>query len=196
MRGLQQKESKMNLRRFQGLALIVSAVCFLLGLFGPQSISLIGPQATTFYNIAGILLFMLGIPAVYSVQPTGWIGLAGIALLELASFIALLFWSNMVPAGLASSLSLTSALAGMLGAVIIGWLTTREHIFPAWLGWAFLAYGLLNFIAGQINFRSLQGAVPSILALLGIVVQAVYGYFIYQEATKLAIAREAKVPLA
>ena len=110
----------MNVRRLQGLALIVSAVCFLLGLFGPQTISLIGQQATTFYNIAGIILFMLGIPAVYSAQPTGSIGLAGILLLELAAFIPLLFRLNMVTADLAGSLSLTSALAGMVGAVING----------------------------------------------------------------------------
>jgi hypothetical protein len=186
----------MNLRRFQGLALIVSAVCFLLGLFGPQSISVIGPQATSFYVIAGIILFMLGIPAVYSVQPTGWIGLAGIALLELASFIALLFRLGMMPSDLAGSLSLTSALAGMFGAVITGWLTIREHAFPAWVGWIFIAYGLLNFFTGVFNLGNLIGAIPIFLPLLSILAQFAYGYFIYQEATKLAIAGEAKVPLA
>ena len=186
----------MNVRRLQGLALIVSAVCFLLGLFGPQTISLIGPQATTFYNIAGIILFMLGIPAVYSAQPTGSIGLAGILLLELAAFIPLLFRLNMVTADLAGSLSLTSALAGMVGAVIIGWITIKEHVLPAWVGWTFLAYGLLNFIAGQINFVSLQGAMPILLALLGIAVQAAYGYFVFQQSVKPTLAGEAKVPLA
>ena len=186
----------MSIRRLQGLALIVSAVCFLLGLFGPQSISLIGPQATTFYNIVGIILFMLGIPAVHSAQPTGWIGLAGIILLELAAFIPLMFRLNMVPSGLAGSLSLTSALAGMLGAVIIGWLTTREHVFPAWLGWAFLSYGLLNFITGQFNFGSLQGEIPIFLSILGIVVQTGYGYFIYRQSIKPTLAGKAKVPLA
>jgi hypothetical protein len=54
---MQQKESKMNVRRLQGLALIGSAVCFLLGLFGPQSLSLIGLQATAFYVTVGIILF-------------------------------------------------------------------------------------------------------------------------------------------
>lgn len=185
----------MNIRRLQGLALMLSAVFFLLGLFGPQSISLIGPQATSFYLIAGIILFMLGIPAVHSLQPTGWIGLVGIILLELAAFIPLLFWSRMVPSGLAGSLSLTSALAGMLGAVIIGWLTLREHVFPAWLGWAYLAYGFLNFIAGQINFGSLQGAIPFFISLLSIVVQFAYGYFIYQKAMHTTATRKYQAPL-
>jgi hypothetical protein len=186
----------MNVRRLQGLALLVSAVCFLFGLFGPQSISLIGPQATSFFLIVGIILFMLGIPSVYSVQPTGSIGLVGIILLELASVIALIFRLNMMPSGLADSLSLTSAFAGMLGAVIVGWLTTREHVFPAWLGWAFIAQGLLNFFTGVFNMGSLTGAIPIFLPILGIVVQFTYGYFIYQKATKPAIASEAKVPLA
>ena len=69
--GMQQKERKMNVYRLQGLALIVSAVCLLLGLFGPQSISVIGPQATTFFLIVGGILYILGIPAVNSAQPTG-----------------------------------------------------------------------------------------------------------------------------
>jgi hypothetical protein len=193
---MQHKESNMNIRRLQGLALIVSAVCFFLGLFGPQSFSLIGPQATSFYLITGILLFMLGIPAIHSLQPTGTIGLTGIFLLELAAFIPLLFLSNLMPSGLASSMSLTSALAGMVGAIIIGWLSTREHVFPAWLGWTYLAYGILNFVAGQINFGSLQGLIPFIISLLSIVVQFAYGYFIYQKPTKLTLAGEHKVPLA
>jgi hypothetical protein len=100
----------MNIRGLQAFALIVSAVCFLLGLFGPQSISLISPQATTFYLVTGLILFMLGIPAVYSTQPTSWIGLMGILLLELAAFIPLIFRWNMwrpgvVPSGLADSLT-------------------------------------------------------------------------------------------
>jgi hypothetical protein len=193
---MQAKESNMNIRRLQGLALIVSAVCFLLGLFGPQSISLIGPQATAFYVTAGIILFMLGIPAVYSVQPTGSIGLAGIVLLELASLIALLFQLRWMPSGLAGSMSLTSALAGMLGAVITGWLTTREHVFPAWVGWAFIAQGLLNFFTGVFNMGSLIGMIPIFLPILSAVVQLAYGYYIYQIASMPAIAGGAKAPLA
>jgi hypothetical protein len=193
---MQQKESKMNVRRLQGLALIVSAVCFLLGLFGPQSLSLIGPQATTFYVTVGIILFMLGIPAVYSVQPTGRIGLAGIVLLELASFIALLFRLNIMPSGPADSMSLTSALAAMLGAVITGWLTTRGHVFPAWVGWAFIAQGLLNFFTGVFNMGSLIGMIPIFLPVLSVVVQFAYGYFIYRQSVRPTMVGESKVPLA
>src|SRR5512143_1604541 len=139
----------MNARRLQGLALMLSAVCLLLGLLGLNSS--LGPVVT----IIGILLFMLGIPAIQAVQPTGWLGVAGIVLLELGALIALGFRLDLVSASLASGLSLTSALLGMLGAVIVGWLTTREHVFPGWVGWAFLFQGLLNFISGMFDFGSL-----------------------------------------
>jgi hypothetical protein len=175
----------MNVRRLQGLALIVSAACLLLGIFIPQT-------TTVFFTISTIL-FILGIPAIQSAQPTGSIGLAGIILLEIAALIALGFRLNMVPSSLGSSLSLTSALVGMLGAVVVGWLTTREQVFPAWLGWAFVAHGLLNFFAGQFNL--LPGVLPILLAVLQAVVLSTYGYFIYQKPIKATIAREHNVPL-
>ena len=186
----------MNVRRLQGLALIVSAVCLLFGLFGPQSISLIGPQATTFFLIVGGILYILGIPAVNSAQPTGWLGLTGIVLLILAALIPLFFRLDMVPSGLADSLSLTSALAGLLGAVIIGWITIREHVFPAWVGWAFMAQSLLNFISGQFNPGFLKGMIPIFVPVLDVVAIFAYGYFIYQQSIKPTMASEAKVPLA
>jgi hypothetical protein len=193
---MQQKESNMNVRRLQGLALIVSAVCLLLGLFGPQSISLISPQATTFYLIVGGILYILGIPAVNSAQPTGWLGLTGIVLLILAALIPLIFRLRMVPSGLADGLSLTSALSGLLGAVIIGWITIREHVFPAWVGWVFLAHSLLNFMTGQLNTGFLRGMIPIFVPVLDIVAIFAYGYFIYQLSTKPTITSESKIPLA
>ena len=186
----------MNVHRLQGLALIVSAVCLLLGLFGPQSISVIGPQATTFFLIVGGILYILGIPAVNAAQPTGWLGLAGIVLLILAALIPLLFRWQMVPSAMADGLSLTSALAGLLGALIIGWITIREHVFPAWVGWVFLAQSLLNFITGQFNPGFLRGMIPIFIPVLDVIAIFAYGYFIYQLSNKPTISSEAKVPLA
>src|SRR5215216_1902530 len=127
----------MNTRRLQGLALILSAVCTLL-------LGLSDPRTAMFDVIAtsGVILFILGIPAIYLAQPSGWIGLAGITLLELAALISLGFRFEVVPSNLEDSLMLTSAILGTLGAVIVGWLTIREHVFPAWVGWVFLASGL------------------------------------------------------
>ena len=141
-------------------------------------------------------LFILGIPAVNSAQPTGWLGLTGIVLLILAALIPLLFRLHMVPSSLADSLSLTSALAGLLGAIIIGGITIREHVFPAWIGLAFLAQSLLNFITGQFNPGFLKGMIPIFIPILDVVAIFAYGYFIYQQSNKPTITSEAKVPLA
>ncbi len=161
----------MSVRRLQGLALLLSAVCLLLGAFGPR---------TVIFVTIGIILFILAIPAVYSTQPTGWIGLAGIVLLELAALIALGFRLDLVPPSLGDSLSLTSAILGMLGAVIVGWLTTREHVFPAWVGWVFMVQGLLNFLGGLFNIDARGRVFPILVPILQTVATFAYGYFIFR----------------
>lgn len=162
----------MNVRRLQGLALILSAICLLLAAFVSE---------TSIVVTIGVILFILGIPAVYSAQPTGWVGLVGIVLLELAALIALGFRFHLVPpSSLGDSLSLTSAILGMLGAVIVGWQTTREHVFPAWVGWVFMLQGLLNFITGWFNIGAQGRLFPILIPILQTVATFAYGYFIYQ----------------
>ena len=186
----------MSVLRLQGLALILSAVSLVFGLLGPQNVGIIGPQATMFLIMISSILFILGIPAIYSAQPTGWIGMAGIVLLEFAALIALGFRLNIVPwpSSLGDSLALTSAVAGMLGAVIVGWFTIREHVFPAWVGWAFLAHSLLNFITGQFNPGFLKGMIPIFVPVLDVIAIFAYGYFIYHLSKKPTIPSESKAP--
>ena len=166
----------MNVRRLQGLALILSAVCTLL-------LGLIDPRTTLFDVIAttGVVLFIVGIPAIYLVQRTGWLGLAGIVLLELAALIALGFRFEVLPSSLENSLSLISAVLGALGGIIIGWLTTREHVFPAWVGWVFVAGGLLNLIVPLFDVGSMVNVFRFVLPVLQAAGLLAYGYFIYQK---------------
>src|SRR5215211_1356858 len=151
----------MNTRRLQGLALILSAICVLL-------IGLIDPRTDMFDVIAtiGVILFILGIPAIYLTQPTGWLGLAGIVLLELAALISLGFRFEVLPSNFESSLAMTSAFLGTLGGVIIGWLTIRQGVFPAWVGWVFLVQGLLNLLVGLFDFGSLASVFRILLPSL------------------------------
>jgi hypothetical protein len=157
----------MNVRRLQGLALILSALCLPL--------AAVVPQAAVVLTI-GVILFILSVPAIYSTQPTGWIGLLGIIFLELAALIALGFRFGLVPPSIGDSLSLTSAILGMLGAVITGWLTTRGHVFPAWVGWLFILQGLLNFITGVFHLD-----LGIFIPVLQTVATAAYGFFVYQK---------------
>ena len=84
----------------------------------------------------------------------------------------------------------------MLGAAIVGWFTIREHVFPAWVGWAFMVYGLLTLITGPFNFNFLAGVLLPFLPILQAVALFAYGYFIYRQSVKPTNAIESKVPLA
>src|SRR5512138_3749378 len=119
----------MTIRRLQGWALVLSAICLLLGSFLPAS------NASHVIAIVGTVLFVLGVPAIQALQPERTIGWIGILLLEIAALIALLFQLGMLAS---SPLALTSAIIGMLGRVIIGYLTARRSGFPAWPGWALI----------------------------------------------------------
>jgi hypothetical protein len=100
----------MSVRRLQGVALMFSALSLLIGLLGPQNIGIIGPQAIVVLITMSTILFIVGIPAIYSTQPTGWMGMAGIVLLEFAALIALGFRLNMVPwQGCSARLSLAGS---------------------------------------------------------------------------------------
>jgi hypothetical protein len=72
----------------------------------------------------------------------------------------------------------TSALAGMLGALIVGWLTATEHVFPAWAGWVYMAQGVLKFITGPFKFNSLAGELVPILQAAALFA---YGYSVDHE---------------
>jgi hypothetical protein len=90
----------------------------------------------------------------------------------------------------------TSALSGMPGAVIVGWLTAREHVFPAWVGWVYIAQCVFNFITGPFKFNSLAGERVMFFPLLQAAALFAYGYLIYQESVKPTIASQSKAPLA
>ncbi len=164
----------MNIHRLQGAALIISAVIDLIGLIGS------GTSAVRYLFVLGALLLMFGIPAVQSLQPAGTLGWIGIGLIELAALIVLILNVTTVSgAGVVSSaIPLLSALAGGIGRVIVGWITTRRDVFPQWVGWAFIAEGVLNFIGGLLNAAPLASAIGIIVALLGAAALLGYGWFI------------------
>ena len=41
---------------------------------------------------------------------------------------------------------LTSAIAGSLGSLIVGWLTTRVKMFRPWIGWLMIVGAILNIL--------------------------------------------------
>jgi hypothetical protein len=159
----------MNFRRHSGLFLVLAGACLLFGLSGSST------MLARLIALIGTVLFILCIPGVHAFQPGGPIGLAGLILVELAAVIALGFQIGLLSGSShAPAFALTGAGAGMLGRLVIGWLTTRRKVFPGWVGWAFLAEGLLNFAAGVFHPAALASVFPVLVVLLGSA--ALFGY--------------------
>lgn len=170
----------MNIRRFLGLLLVLSAVCLLVGHFGPDT--------TLFHVISliGTASFIISVPVIQLVQPTGWIGWTGIVLLELAALIALLFQLDAISSpNLGGVLGTLSAIAGLAGRLIIGWKTVRKKVFPTWVGWAFIAEGLLNAIGGMVNFGTFAKTFSLIVVLLAAAALFGYGFYIFSRPTRV-----------
>ncbi|MGE5141381.1 MAG: hypothetical protein ACM3JD_18080 [Rudaea sp.] len=168
----------MNTRQLQGWALVLAAVLNLVGLVG----FLIGSDSIIFriVNLVGGVLFIVGIPAILSAQRMGTAGLIGVILLELAALVALVLNLLALTGATAPGeiLPLASAVAGAIGAVIVGWLTTRETVFPQWAGWAFILQGLLNLIGPLFGSGPLAAALAVIGTLAGAAALLGYGFAI------------------
>jgi hypothetical protein len=164
----------MNFRRHSGLFLVLAGACVLFWLSGSSS------MPARIIALIGTVLFILAFPAVHAFQPGGPIGLAGLLLVELAAVIALGFEIRLLTSSShASWFALAGASAGMLGRLVIGWITARRKIFPAWVGWAFLLEGLLNFTGGLLHFPFIASVFPVLVVLLGSAALFVYGLTIF-----------------
>ncbi len=161
----------MGMRRAQGWALIISALLGLLAILNSDS-----PVLRVLLIVGGVLL-ILGVPAIAAVQHMGTLGMVGIILIELAAIIALVV--NIMAMGgsvaMGEAIPLASALAGALGRVIVGWLTTRENVFSAWVGWAFIAEGILNLLGGFVSAAPLGAALGVLLPIVGAAALIGYG---------------------
>ncbi len=169
----------MTIRRIQGLALIVGAVISLIVFFGSDS---------TLFHILGVitaLLFIFGIPAVHTTQRSGSLGLIGIVLLILAALVALGFKLDILGhTGLDNALIITSIVSGLLGRIITGWLTITKKVFSQWIGWVFILEGLLNTLAGLVNFGTLTYPLSIVVVLLGAAALLGYGFRVFQKSGK------------
>lgn len=160
----------MSMRRLQGWALIVSALIDLVALVKADS-----PLVTAIF-IIGALLFILGVPVIQSVQDGGTAALVGTILLELGAIIVLVVNIMMLSgnSGFSPAIPFASALAGVLGRFIVGWITTQRKVFTPWVGWAFIIEGLLNFLGGILQLGALAPVIGIVVPLVG--AAALFGY--------------------
>ncbi len=170
----------MNVRRFQGWALILSALIALLGLYnlfgGSDSILL------RIIALIGSVLFIFGLPAIQALQPqTGRLGQVGLILLGIAALVALIIGLMSLSdyqGDIGSVVPFLSALAGLLGSLIVGWLTIQARIFPAWVGWLLIIAGILNFVGGLLTMDPIVTIIGTIAVLAQSPAVAGYGWTI------------------
>jgi hypothetical protein len=136
--------------RLSGWALILSALIFLFGFAWDHLLN--GPFTlfTVMIGVLGDLLFLLGLPGIQQSQPqTGLAGEISLVLMGLGTLIAIAANLLIRLAGveIPDWIPLTSAIAGSLGSLTIGWLTVRAHVFQAWIGWLMIVGAILNILA-------------------------------------------------
>ena len=160
--------------RLSGWALILSALIFLFGFAWDHLIN--GPFTlfTVLIGLLGDLLFLIGLPGIQQSQPqTGRPGQIGLILMGLGALIAIIANLLIRLAGVEVDdwIPLTSAIAGSLGSLIVGWLTVRANVFRPWIGWLMVVGAILNILAPVLPpeaiFISQIGLFAQSAALIG-----------------------------
>lgn len=174
----------MKLRQLGGWALLANAA---IGVLLTVEMLIGGgntPTPVTIVQLLGFLLFIVGLPAIWALQPqTGRLGQLGLALMGLGAGIAFIVVA-MYLAG-SSTISLvawSSAIAGGLGSVLVGWLTVKARVFPAWIGWLLLVTAVLNFATGYLSSGTVATLVGFMVGLALALPIAGYGWVIVQRS--------------
>jgi hypothetical protein len=167
-------------RLIGGWALLANGFMTLLLVIGYE---VIGGDAPIF-RAAGIvlsILLLLGLPAIWGLQPqTGRPGQAGLWCLGIGAGIALvvraLSLRSQVDVG--DLVPLLSSMFGLLGSVVVGWMTIRARVFPAAVGWLLIVGGMLNLLGGLTPAGLFTTLVGITSALAEAVATAGYGWTI------------------
>ena len=135
--------------RLSGWALILSALIFLFGFAWDHLLN--GPYTlfTVMLGIVGNILFLVGLPGIQQSQPqTGRPGQIGLILMAIGAVIAIIanLLIRLAGADVADWVPLTSAIAGALGSIIVGWLTIQVKVFRPWIGWLMIVGAILNIL--------------------------------------------------
>jgi hypothetical protein len=218
---MKEKEmSSTQLFRLSGMVLllgaVVSVVAGVMTLFLDISLSaspkaIQSPLWSTFWSLAfvGIVLILLGLPALYLRQSGGRggvVGLIGVFLVALGSFLGMAtsayFVSilpllaakapNLISAGYQTSLALFgigATVLGLIGPLLLGIAVIRAKVFPSLVGILFIVAGVLSPVT---TFSS--GVLFALIGLVGIVSSAIAYGWVGMSFTKQKNVSEAKLP--
>jgi hypothetical protein len=174
-------EVAMNARMLSGWALLANAlindILLIKAVIGGAT-----GDVCPILQLVALLLFLFGLWGIWAEQPqTGRAGAVGLVLLGVSAAIAFVVVLTSLRGGdVGDAVPFISALLGLLGRVLVGWLTVQARVFPAWVGWCLLVHGVLEFTTGVVP----GGAVTTGFAWLGDVLSlaavAGYGWLIVQ----------------
>ncbi len=195
--------SSTQLFRLSGIVLLLGAVVsvvagvmtlFLDSSLGASPTTIQSPLWSTFWSLAfvGIVLILLGLPALYLRQSRGRggvVGLIGVFLVALGSFLGMAttaYFVSILPllaekaphlinAGYETSLAvfgISATVLGIIGPLLLGIAVIRAKVFPSLVGILFIVAGVLS----PVNTFS-GGALFALIGLVGIVSAAIaYGW--------------------
>jgi hypothetical protein len=164
-------------RTIGGWALLINALltlCFLVGMTAS-----IGGDAL--YLVTGevlCLLLIVGLLGIWAMQPhIGRLGQIGLWCLGLGAGMA--FFVRLVI--LFSSLDVVtpafiSALFGMVGSLLVGWVTIRAKVFHPAIGWLLMVGGVLNVVGGLLPAGTSTDLVNIIAGLAQVGALGGYGW--------------------
>ncbi len=171
---------EIQLRRLGGWALLSNAaIGTLLIVTDLANVKPSTPMALL--HLLALALFLVGLPAIQATQPqTGRGGQVGLTLMGLAAAIAIVVVLVTLAGGddVGPIVPLVSALAGLVGNLLVGVLTVRAGAFPAWTGWLLALAGAANFSSGLLSGAIDLSLVAALGELLGVAAVAGYGWTI------------------
>src|SRR5690348_10118845 len=138
-------------RTIGGWALLINALLTLFILIGMTT----SVGGDTLYLMTGeviSLLLIVGLLALWDMQPhAGRLGQIGLWCLGIATSLA--FFVRLVV--LLSTIDVDtpafiSALFGLVGSLLVGWVTIRAKVFHPAIGWLLIVGGVLNLIGGLL----------------------------------------------
>lgn len=163
----------MAIRTSGGWALLLNVFLTLVMLIA-MTTSVGGDSVFAIIGLALTPLFIMGLVAIWTMLPhmgrLGLLGLIGLWLLGLAVGIAfvvrLLFLVSAFDAG--EIIPLSSAVLGLVGSLLLGWVTLNTTAFHSAIGWLLIVGGVLNLVGGVVP----GGDIAFVVAVVTMLAQA------------------------
>jgi hypothetical protein len=193
-----RKAKHMTARTLGGRALLASAVLTLV-LFITMSAAIGGPTLLLVTGEALSALLIVGLVAIRSMLPHtgrfGRIGQIGLWCLGIAAGIAfvvrLVLLVSTIDVG--DVVPFSSALFGLVGSLLVGWVTIRTQVFHPVIGWLLIVYGVLNLAGGLLPV----GAGTTVMGVIGTLAQVGaaggYGWTLLRSSRAATVTRPASL---